>query len=93
MAHRWIHSTRQVAHTSLSHGSCIGCVSTPRQIEHSSSLITKSIWVAANGGRCMGFFIIGGGDTAIMCSTISAGIWPGFGPSILIDRHTTLEVL
>ena len=46
--------------------------------------------MAANGG-CMGFFIIGGGDTAIMCSTISAGIWPMvFGPSILVDRHTTL---
>ena len=43
-----------------------------------------------------GFFIIGGCDTAIMCSTSSAGLFPeyglhGFGPSILIDRYTTLE--
>ena len=29
--------------------------------------------------------------SAIMCSTISAGIWPVFGPSILVDRHATLE--
>ena len=47
-------------------------------MEHSSSLITESVWVAANGG-CMGFFIIGGGDTAIMCSTSSAGLFPEYG--------------
>ena len=49
-----------------------------RQMEHSSSLITESVCVAANGG-CMGFFIIGDGDTAIMCSTISAGLFPEYG--------------
>ena len=26
----------------------------------------------------MGFFIIDGGDTAIMCSTISAGVFPEY---------------
>ena len=31
-------------------------------MEHSSSLITESVCVAANGG-CVGFFIIGGGAT------------------------------
>ena len=41
-------------------------------------LITESVCVAANGG-CMGFFIIGGGDTAIMCSTIPAGLFPEYG--------------
>ena len=34
--------------------------------------------MAANGG-CMGFFIIGGGDTAIKCSTISAELFPEYG--------------
>ena len=57
----------------LSHGSYIGCVS-----RASSSLITESVCVAANGG-CMGFFIFGGSDTAIMCSTISAGLFPEYG--------------
>ena len=49
----------------------------------------------ANGGR-IGFFI-GGGDmyshNALhnFCRTVSR-IWPGFGPSITVDSHTTLEV-
>ena len=49
----------------------------------------------ANGG-CIGFFI-GGGDmyshNALhnFCRTVSR-IWPGFGLSIAVDSHTTLEV-
>ena len=47
---KWSHSIRQVAHTCLSQGSCIGCVSTPREIEHSSSLITDSVFCGAASG-------------------------------------------
>ena len=49
--------------------------------------------MAANGG-CTAFFIIGGGDTAIMCSTISAGVFPehgyGFGLCILVDNQESV---
>ena len=46
-------------------------------MEHSSSLITDSICVADNGG-CIGCLIVGGGNTVLMCSTISAGVFPGY---------------
>ena len=51
------------------------------------SLQSVSVWLLM-----VVVFIIGGGDSAIMCSTISAGLFPEyglvFGPSILVD---TLE--
>ena len=46
-------------------------------MEHYSSLIIDNICVADNLGL-IGCLIVGGGDTALMCSTISAGVFPGY---------------
>ena len=54
-------------------------------MEHCSSLITDSICVAANGGY-IGCLIVGGGDTTLMCSTISAGVFPGYVFGVLGHR-------
>ena len=54
-------------------------------MEHSSSLITDSIYVAENGG-CIGCLIVGGGDTAFMCSPISARVFPGYVFGVLGHR-------
>ena len=47
------------------------------------------------GGGGGGIFIIGdNGSTISACRTVSRiHVWPVFGPSILIGRHTTLECM
>ena len=80
-------------HTSLSRGE-------HTQTDRAFQLIKECVWVAlavggGGGGGGGGIFIIGdNGSTISACRTVSRiHVWPVFGPSILIGRHTTLECM
>ena len=83
-------------HTSLSRGE-------HTHTDRAFQLIKECVWVALAVG-CMErvggvgggaiFFIGDNGSTISACRTVSRiHVWPVFGPSILIGRHTILECI